>query len=1061
MPRSPRLATSARDRLRPELIEPIVRSRADGRDQLSHTPPYGPSPCPRCGNTNRYGARFCDACGALLSSAPASTSQPLRGSELKYVTVLFADIVGSTEMVAGRSPDEAQSILTPAVQAMVEAVQTFGGTLNQVLGDGVMALFGAPLSQEDHALRACCAALSMHEAIATAHSPTRLRVGLASGLTLLSAPGTGTAGAYPAFGATIHLASRLQALARPGTTLCAASTSTLAGPTVEFVPIGPRALRGFGVHQDVFALVGMRQRGFRFDGSIARGLSPYVGRSRELEELFRIAQTVLGGTSLAVAIVGDAGAGKSRLAWEFSRSLRPDTWQVIHAEAISYGRDIPYQLIGAVLRSGFGIDERQAPEKSIGRVRSRLADLDDAAAHMPALLSLLGLPLGDDGAAWDRLDPLRRREALHDCVGAVLNALSRHHSTLILIEDLQWSDEESRRLLDFLPASDCRLLLVATHRPDFKSAWTQLSSRMLSLQPLSSASMDQLIRRAFPGITSRGLRQVLIERSAGNPFFLEELARDVLAGEMPQDGTQSEKQSAIPSTIQAVIAARIDRLAAEDKRVLVAASALGNRFSFRILRDMFIDHSEAILQKQVATLGETGMFRLNREADDGVGFAHALIQEVAYTGLPRAQRRDLHAQIVETIRRIEAGRLSEQAETLVYHAARGEVWEELAAAALIAGRRAASRSAYVEAALFFRQGIEACKHLPRSENTIASEIDLRFELRSSLFPTAGIDGSLDNSTQAERLARQLGDRRRLGWATAFLAKDLQLVGRPGVALGAAARALEFSKDDPDLTTAARYFSAQAAYSRGDYTNAVNILRALISSLEERNSMAWTGTPGPSIIFFRAWLIWSLSRLGESSAAETTAAEMRRLADEADLPLCRTIAHLSEGFALAHADRMAEAETTLRLSLSLCRKWELFAWSTNICSCLGHVLSHLGQFDEAFHLLEEAAERTRRSGILVSHANELAWLAEAHRLAGCADQAERQAEEAIAVARSHEERGNEALATVVLGESLADLSSFAAGKAHCVTARRLAGEIGMAPLIQRCDAIIEGDQRVFS
>ena len=1028
---------------------------------MAHTPPYGTNPCPNCGNPNRNRARFCDACGTLLSAEPASGLRPLRDSELKYVTVLFGDIVGSTEMVAGRSPDEAQSILTPAVQAMVETVRVFGGTLNQVLGDGVMALFGAPLSQEDHALRACCAAFSMHEAVAVAHSPVRLRVGLASGLTLLGTSGEGTAGAYPAFGATIHLASRLQALARPGTTLCAGSTRSLAGPAANFVALGPHALRGFGVQQDVFALVGIRQRVFRFDGSVARGLSPYVGRNRELEELSTFAQTVLAGASVAVAIVGDAGAGKSRLAWEFSRSLRPDTWQVIQAEAVSYGRDIPYQLIEAVLRSALGIDERDEPGKSIGRVQSQLAQLEGAAAYLPALLSLLALPLGEDAAAWDSLDPLQRRDALCDSVSAVLSALARRHPILLLIEDLQWADDESRRLLDFLPAPDCRLLLVTTHRPDFTPAWRQLPSKALTLQPLSSDSMEQLIQRAFPGITGRTLRQALIERSAGNPFFIEELSRDVLAGEMPQDGMQDDKRSEIPSTIQAVIAARIDRLAVEDKRVLVTASALGSRFSYRTLREIFSDRPESMLHEQLGSLCEAGMFWLSRQGDDEVGFSHALIQEVAYTGLPRAQRRELHGQIVEAIKRIEADRLSEHAETLAYHAARGEVWEELAVAAGIAGRRAASRSAYIEAAVFFRQGIEACEQLPRSEDTLAREIDLRFDLRSSLFPTAGIDRSLENSTQAEHLARQLGDKRRLGWATAFLAKDLQLVGRPGAALIAAARALEFSEADPDLTIAAQYFAGQAAYSHGDYIRAVNTLRALISTLEARDSMAWTGTPGPSIIFFRAWLIWSLARLGETLEAEIIAGEMRRLADEADLPLCRTIAHLSEGFALAFAGRMSEAEATLRVSLSLCRKWELFAWSTNISSCLGHVLSHRGEFEEAFELLEQAAERTRRSGILVSHANELAWLAEAHRLAGHADQAARQAEEAVKVARSHEERGNEALATIVLGEALADLGSVVPAKAHWGTALRLATEIGMAPLIQRCRTNLEArDQPVF-
>ena len=322
-----------------------------------------------------------------------------------------------------------------------------------------------------------------------------------------------------------------------------------------------------------------------------------------------------------------------------------------------------------------------------------------------------------------------------------------------------------------------------------------------------------------------------------------------------------------------------------------------------------------------------------------------------------------------------------------------------------------------------------------------------------MFPTAGIQGSLDNSTQAERLAGQLGDRRRLGWATAFLAKDLQLVGRPGAALVAANRALELSDDDSDLAIATGYFSGQAAYSRGDYAGAVSTLRALIAILDARSGMDWIGTPGPSRIFYRAWLIWSLSRLGRAAEAEKVAGEMRRLADDADLPLSRMLAHLSEGFALAFAGRFQEAEATLRASLSLCRKWELFAWSTNISSCLGHVLSHLGQYEEAFSLLELAVERTRRSGILVSHANELAWLAEAQRIAGRPDQAARQSEEAIAVARLYEERGNEALAEVVLSEALADLGSAIASKAHGVNALRLTTEIGMVPLIARCHAIL--------
>jgi class 3 adenylate cyclase/tetratricopeptide (TPR) repeat protein len=1017
--------------------------------------------CTQCGRSGRAGARFCDACGAVLPSAAMANSEAPLASEMKYVTVLFADIVASTEMVVDRSPDEARSVLAPAVELMVESVEAFGGALNQVRGDGVMALFGAPLSHEDHALRACCAAQRMHEASAALASRVQLRVGLASGLTLLSAAGTDLAGAYPVFGVTVHLASRLEALARPGTTLCSASTRRLIGTHVDLVPLGPLALRGFGVEQDVFAVHGIRQSGLRFGGSTERGLSPFVGRDYELEQLAWHARTARTMSPVAVAIVGEAGLGKSRLVWEFARSLPADDWQVIRAEAVSYGRDLPYQFIAALLRSVFGIDVYADVEDSASQVRDRVEALAESAIQMPALLSLLGLPLGGGNLAWEALSPQWRRDAISESVAALLEAVARARPTLLLIEDLHWADDESIRILGFSPTSECRMLLLATHRPDFPIAWNWPLSHSVVLQPLSTDCMDRLIRSAFPHLANGTLRQALIERSSGNPFFLEELARGVSKEETPKEITGEERYPQIPGTIQAVISARIDRIAPSYRLVLFAASALGGRFSLATLRSLLSDRSDQDFDLCLGTLCQVGMFRRFEEPDGELGFSHALIQEVAYTRLPRAERRDIHARVVRALRQMDPDRVANQAETFVYHAALGEVWEVLIAAAWTAGRRAASRSAYIEAARFFKQGILACSRLPPSEDLLVREIDLRFELRGSLFPTSGIEESLENSMQAERLAQRLGDQRRLGWATAYLSRDLQLVGRPSAALDAAARALELSRDDRDLTIAARYFSAQASYAAGDFETTVSTLRPLISDLESHDPKAWAGTPGPSIIFFRLWLIWALSRLGRAVEAERAASEMRRLADEADHPLSRTLAHLGEGFAFAFSGRLEEAEATLRASLALCRKWEFFPWSTNIMSCLGHVLSRRGQFDEAFDLIEQATERTRRIGILVSHANELAWLAEAHQLAGSAELALRHAESAVEVAHSHEERGNEALALMLLGEALTSLGSVAAGQAKFTRALRLAEQSAMVPVIERCRAGMEAIERQAS
>jgi len=1019
---------------------------------MSNTPSPEPCPCPRCANPARAGARFCDACGAPLH--PGETSHSDREGELKHVTVLFADIVNSTNLVAGLSPDDAEAILNPTVTVMLDAVQAFGGIVNQLRGDGVLALFGAPQSQEDYALRACCAALRMHEVALSSEQRMSLRVGLASGLTFLSTAGISIAGVYGAFGATLHLASRLQTMANPGTTLCDASTRAAAGPSVEFTSLGQKALRGFSNQQDVFVLTGVQHRTSRFSEAVSRGLSPLVGRDSELDELNKIAARVLAGSSAAVSIAGEAGVGKSRLAWEFTKQLQADGWRIVQADAVSYGRNVPYQLIGSVLRSTFGIDPSIEPSASADGIRKQVAEIGDGTVHLGALLSLLALPLGEDAAAWDGLDPLHRGDALRDTVRTLFDAISGRRPVVLLLEDLQWGDEQSRKLLDFAPSSGCRLLLLATNRPDFAPTMTGQATSVISLAALSSSDTQRLMREAFPGVADHWLRQRLVARSAGNPFFLEELARNVLATDI-SDNAGHAHQPEIPLTIQAVIAARLDRLDAEHKRIVTAASALGNRFSLQILRAILDSSSDASFHRSLHSLCGSGT--LQQFDTDEASFAHALIQEVAYSRLPRGQRRDLHSQIVAALLRIHSDRLDEHAEMIVYHAALGEVWEELLKAAVIAGRRAAGRSAYVEASRLFDHGITACRHLPHSSDRLRSEIDLRFELRNTLFPTAGIERSLANSTAAEKLAVELGDRHRLGWATAYVARDLQLVGRPGASMVSAARALEFADGDRSLTRAAQYFGAQAAYSRGDYADSAATLRKLIHDLESRDPLAWAGTPGPSVIFYRAWLVWALSQQGHADESVAVARVMRSLADEVNLPLCRTIAHLSEGFALALAGRPAEAEVTLRISLSLCRKWEFFAWSTNICLNLGYVLAHLGLFEEAFDLFQQAIHRTTTSGIFVNHALELARFAEANHLAGRLDEAVRLSERAIEVAGLYEERGNEAWATVALAEALSALGLVVSAKTHYAAALRLGTECQMAPVIRRCN---EGLSRLY-
>ena len=1006
---------------------------------------------------NRDKARFCDGCGAALGAPPPAPAT----DELKHVTVLFSDLEGSTELIAGHGPEEARLRLMPALRTMSDAVHAFGGTVNQVLGDGVMALFGVPLSQEDHALRACCAALRMHELAALLCPPSRLRVGLASGTTLLSTSGIGVAGAHRAFGEIIHVASRLQGIAPPGTTICSAEAVRLAGTAVDAVPLGAQPLRGLVGQQDLFELRGLHRDGLRFNAAVMRGLSTFTGREAELAALLRCAAMVQqGGSQGAALLVGEAGIGKSRLAWELTRTLQPGTWRVLQAEAVSYGGSIPYLPITRLLRSCFGLDERDLPDAAAVKVSTAL---DALPAVSPlariALLSLLDLPLPPDAAdEWNGLVPLRRRDALRDGAGSLLRALAGRGPLLVLVEDLHWADEESLNLLDAAAAGVPGLLLVATSRPGFAIGWSRIVPALFTLAPLSADSMARLAADVLDGVDA-GLRADVVARSGGNPFFLEEMARAAARATRGVSGAANGLQAAIPATVQAVLAERIDRLRRDDKEVLQAASALGTRFPSATLQALFPGRPTDTLADGLNRLHDAGLLRAPASLDGAAlegehGFAHALVQEVAYAGLPRPRRRDLHASIVRAIESLHGDRLPEHAETLAYHAHRGEVWDAAAQHGRRAGQRAASRSAYRDAAAFFEQAIHACERMQETPAVLAAHIDIRFELRNALFPTAGIARNLHHSQAAEQLAQCLGDPRRLAWATSFLARDLTLVGRPTEALAAAHRALGLGVADSDHACITRCYVALAAYSQGDYRRSAAVLDALVREVEDGDPLRSFNLPGPGAIYFRGWLAWALARAGRHDAAWDAAAGMLPLAIESDQPLARAITDLGQGFALAAAGRLEEARDALEASLALCRIWGFYAWFTNVAACLGHVLSRLGRDAEGVDLLLQATERTRASGILVSHAHELAWLAEAHLTAGRLQDARRTAEEAIAVAQTHEERGNEALAACTLAEAMEQDGAGRYAVNRFRAALALAEACGMAPLLDRCRAGLE-------
>src|SRR5262245_46758928 len=567
--------------------------------------------CSACRAPNPPTNKFCHECGAAMGPKPAAgplaspesytpkhlaekilTSKAALEGERKQGTVLVADLKGAIELLADRDPEEARKLLDPVVEHMMEAVHRYEGTVNQVMGDGIMALFGAPIAHEDHAVRACYAALRMQEAVKRYAEGVRredgvtirISVGLNSGDVVVRAIGSDLHMDYTAVGQTTHLAARMEQVAEPGTVLLPRATLALCEDFVQVKGLGRMHVKGLTEPVEAYELTGATPVRSRFQAHAARGLTNFVGRASELVQLAEALDLARGGRGQVVAVVGEPGVGKSRLFWEFAHSYRPEGCLVLEAAGVSYGQATTYLPVIELLHGYFQIeatdDARKIREKVMGKVFSLDAALQPALAP---LLALLDVPVDDH--EWTRLDPPRRRQRTLEALKRLLLGESHVQPLVLVFEDLHWIDRETQTVLeglvDSLPTA-CALLLV-TYRPEYQHAWgSKTYYRQLRIDALSAASAGELLGTLLGTDSSlEELKRVLISRTEGNPFFLEESVRtlvetNALAGAAGAYRlTTAPGRLQLPATVQAVLAARIDRLEPVDKRLLQAASVIG------------------------------------------------------------------------------------------------------------------------------------------------------------------------------------------------------------------------------------------------------------------------------------------------------------------------------------------------------------------------------------------------------------------------------------------------------------------------------------------------------
>ena len=684
------------------------------------------------------------------------TARAALEGERKQVTVLFADIKGSTELIASLDPEAARRLLDPALHLMMEAVHRYEGTVNQVLGDGIMALFGAPVAHEDHAARACYAALAMQAAMQryteevrrTQGLAVQIRVGLNAGEVVVRAIGNDLHMDYSAIGQTTHLAARMEQLATPGSILLTATTLRLVEGLVRVNAMGPVPVKGLAEPVEVFELVGGTAIRRRLQAAVARGLSRFVGRDHELESLQQALQQAGAGHGQVAAIVGEAGVGKSRLVYEFVHSHRTRGWLVLESASVSYGKATPYFPVLDLLRRYChledGDDSRTLRAKVTGHVLTLDAALQEA---IPALLSLLdALP---DDSPFFGLEPSQRRQCTLDALKRVLLRESHVQPLILVFEDLHWIDTETQALLDNLVESlpTARVLLLLNYRPEYQHGWgSKTYYTQLRLDPLPPVSANALLQALLGDDASLApLTQLLIARTQGNPFFLEESVRtlvetQVLVGERGAYRlARALTGIQVPATVQAILAARIDRLPPEEKQLLQTAAVIGTEVSLPLIQAI-AELPEEALQRGLAHLQAAEfLYEMRLFPEREYTFKHALTHEVAYGSLLQERRQALHARIVESL---EAGdRVAEQVERLAHHALRGELWDKALAYCRQAGEKAMARSAHREAVAYFEQALSALSHLPERRETREQAIDLRLALRSALGPLSGDCGA--------------------------------------------------------------------------------------------------------------------------------------------------------------------------------------------------------------------------------------------------------------------------------------------------------------------------------
>jgi class 3 adenylate cyclase/tetratricopeptide (TPR) repeat protein len=1014
--------------------------------------------CPQCGTINSSGSKFCDECAYDLRQQKESvkidyaqpqsyipknlaekilTARSTLEGERKLVTVIFADVVGFTALSEKLEPEEVHQIMEGCLRILMDEIHKYEGTINQFTGDGVMALFGAPLAHEDHAQRACYAALAIQkELIEYAEKirkdygrEFRMRIGLNSGPVVVGSIGDDLHMDYTAIGDTINLASRMEGLAKPGKVLLSRNTHRLVKDYFDLKPMGRLEVKGKEEPQEAFDLVKAGGAATRLEASMARGLTRFVGRENSMATLMEAYEKVKSGTGQVVGMVGEAGVGKSRLLWEFRHRLPQDEFGYLEGHCIHFGGAMPYLPILDILRSYFEIREGEREIVLRKRVKEKILGLDEKLQGIIApIQDLLSLKVEDE--AYLKLEPKQRREKVFEALRDLFIRESQERPLVLVVEDLHWIDRTSEEFLDYLIGwlANVKVMLVLLYRPEYTHSWENKSYfNRIGLDQLTMKSSAELVRAILEGgETAPELSNLILNRAAGNPLFMEELTHSLLEnGSIQRTGDQyvlSKKSSdlQVPDTIQGIIAARIDRLEENLKRIMQVASVIGREFAFRILQsisDMREDLKSELLNLQgLELIYEKSLF-----PELEYVFKHALTQEVAYNSLLVKRRSEIHKKIGEAIEALYPERQEEFYEVLAHHYSRSDNADKASHYLKLSGDKASQCYANWEAIRFYKGAIDIIDRQPETEDNKKQKMQLILSVCGPMVLTGYPDSYLEILKEGERLSRDMGDSKSLATIYGRIGNYYsRRQGNASLGMEYAEKCLREAEkvEAIDLIAPIAPDLCGVYHFQGHYLRVIDLAPKVLGLIEkqqrQKDFFGMTYSPYSGLSAYYGWALGALGRFSEGKAVLEKGLENAiQIKDKfgegvVEFWHAAVAGHEGDGQAtIEHAARSIRLLEETRAAVLVGVAWVL----------LGHGYGLIEDYETAKDHVEKGlkmqSEMSLPYGPEIAH-SALAWI---YYERSDISKAINHAQEAMELSRRLKARNNEALAHIYLGRSL--------------------------------------------